>query len=308
MVRGTETLVDSQVGGRKLFGVGDAVYTWNDVVERARATGLWSELEQEARAGNAALRELAPSEEDVNAAARAFRYARGLLAGDELDAWLAARGLTQEAWEAYFRRSLARDARPQAEPEDEGDLTAETWVEGICSGKLEALARELAALVAVAPSASPEQLEGEFTAFRRAAATEAAIAREVESNRLQWLRVRYDAAAFDDPDVAGEVALCVRADGEPLADVAAQAGVESEERLDWLDEVDPELASRFFTAEAGDVVGPVPVGEQLVVAHVRAKTAPDEGDPDVRDRAAAALAERAVAREVNERVVWLEPL
>jgi len=308
MVRGTDTLVESHVGTRKLFSVGDAVYTWNDVVERARVTGLWAALEQDARAGNAALAKASPDEEDVEAAARAFRYERGLLSGDELDAWLDARGLTRETWEDYLRRSLAREELHAAEPGSDGDVTAEAWVEGICSGTLEALARELASLVAVAPSAAAEQLDEEFAAFCRAAATEAAIAREVESNRLQWLRVRYAAAAFADPDVAAEVALCVRTDGEPLAEVAAQAGAETEERLDWLDTVDPELASRFFTAEPDEVVGPVPVGEQLVVAHVRAKTAPDEGNPDVRDRAAAALAERAVSREVNERVAWLEPL
>lgn len=307
MVKGTDTLVDSQIGGKQLFSVGDAVYTWNDVVERARATGVWEALEQDVRGGIAALQEASPDEEDVDAAARAFRYARGLLAGDELDAWLDARGLTRESWDDYLRRSLARESASAEPPASPVDAPA-VWVEGMCSGTFDAIAHELASLAAVAPAVPPERLDAEFAAFCRAAATDAAIANEVESNRLHWIRVGYDAAVFADEDVASEVALCVRTDGEPLADVAARVGAELEEWTDWLDEVQPELASRFFAAEEGDLVGPLASGDGFLLAHVRTRTPPDAGDEDVRDRAAAAIAERAVTRCVTERVTWLEPL
>ncbi len=303
MVSGTDTLLDSQVGTKQLFSAGDAVYTWDDVVTRARVTGVWAALEEDARAGAAALRERAPGEEAVEAAARAFRYERGLLAGDELDAWLDARGLSREAWEDYLRRSLAREAAPGAAPDAAVD-GAVVWAEGICSGALDAIAHELASLAAVAPDAPPERLDEEFAAFCRAAATDAAIAKEIESNRLRWIRVRYDAAAFADEDVAAEAALCVRVDGDSLPAVAERIGAEVDERQDWLDEVEPELASRFFAADEGELVGPV----GCTLAYLQAKTPPDSADQDVRDRAAAALAERAVARCVNERVAWLEPL
>jgi hypothetical protein len=314
MVSRTDTVVDRRVGEKPLFKVGEVVYTWNDVVARARATGHWEALEDDVRAGLAAVRELdargeAPDEDDLEAAARAFRYGRGLLAGDELDAWLVSRGLTTRAWEAYLRRALALELSPEPEGIESvaaDEVAAGVWAEGICSGVLEGLAADLATLVAVAPDAPADARDDEYDAFCAAAATDAAISREIESNRLEWVRVRYDAVLFPDEDSAAEAALCVRSDGDPLADVAARIGLEVEERLDWMDEVDAELASRFLAAEAGNLVGPAPVEGGFVIAELHEKTPPNGDDEDVRARAADAVSFRAASREVNERVTWLE--
>jgi hypothetical protein len=313
----TDRSIDRQMGEKPLFRVGDAVFTWDDVVERARLSGEWSALEDEVRAGLAALDALerrgeSPDEDDVEEAARAFRYARGLLAGDELDAWLDAHGLTVETWKAYLCRSLASDLVD--EPERRADVPAaapeptDVWAEGVCSGSLEELARELAALVAVAPDAPPDERDDRYDTFCVAAATEAAIAREIESNRLEWLRVHYDAVVFADEDSAAEAALCVRADGDPLAAVAARVGAELEECLDWMDEVEPELRARFLAAEPGDLVGPVPTEEGFTLAALLEKMSPSVDDEDVRARAADALGFRAASRAVDDLVVWLEPL
>jgi hypothetical protein len=304
--------VDTSVGDKPLFRVGEAIYTWNHVVERARLRGAWAELEVEARAGLGALRDLdargeALDAEDLEDAARSFRYARGLLAGDELDAWLDSRGLDSAAWQSYLRRALARDLEPGAEPVGEVSA-AEVWVEGICSGTLDELAAELASLVAVAPEVSSDRLDDEYEAFCRAVATHAAIAREIDSNGLEWVRVSYAVVLFPDEDSASEAALCVRADGEALVEVVARAGVELEERFDWMDEVGPELATRFLVAEAGELVGPVETEQGFVVAEIREKTPPAVDDERVRARAAEAVSGRAAARQVDERVVWIEPL
>lgn len=282
------------------------MFTWDDAVERARATGEWEEIEAEVRAGLAALREAGePDDDDVEEAERAFRYRRGLLASDDLDAWLGARGLTTRAWEDYLRRAIARERAPRAEATGE-DVSAHVWAEGICSGVLEAAAHELASLVAVAPEVAPDERDDAYEAFWHAAATDAAIAREVESNRLEWVRVRYEALVLADEDAAGEAALCIRADGDSPADVAARIGVELEERDDWLDEVEPELAARFVAADTGAVVGPVATGEGFLVARLLAKTPPAGDDEAVRARAADALGVRAVTRATDERVTWLE--
>jgi|SRR5579859_170999 len=307
MVSPTDT-VDNPAGEKPLFRVGEAVYTWDDVVARARATGEWQTLEDEVLAGLAALRQVgAPDGDDVEDAARRFRYERGLLAGDELDAWLDARGLSEAAWKAYLRRVVARELAPDADVAA-AEGSADVWAEGVCSGALEAVARELASLVAIAPDVPPERRDEEYEAFWRAAATEAAIAKEIESNRLEWVRVRYDAVVLADEDAAAEAALCIRADGDAPADVARRIGVDVDERDDWLDEVEPELASRFIAADAGALVGPVPTGEGFLLALIRAKTPPTGDDEDVRARAADAVASRAVTRTIDERVTWLEPL
>jgi len=308
--------VNTKVAQKPLFRVEEAVFTWSDVVARARVSGQWEALEDDVRAGLAALAELdargeAPSDDDVEAAARGFRYARNLLAGDELDAWLDARGLTTAAWQGYLRRSLALDQEsepPGTENVPDDEVAGAMWPDGICSGYFEELAKELATLVAVAPAAPADGRQEAYDAFCRAAATEQAIAREVESNRLEWVRVHYRAVTFADEDSAAEAAMCVRADGDPLAHVAARIGLDVDERLDWMDEVEAELASRILAAEAGALVGPAPVDDGFVLAELQEKTPPTVDDEDVRTRAAETVADRAASREVNERVVWLEPL
>ncbi len=295
----------TSVGERPLFRVGDAVFTWDDVVARTRETDEWEELEESVRAGLAALGDAPPYEDDVEAAARAFRYARGLLAGDELDAWLEARGLTEDAWHGYLRRMLAREAVPGADGRGE-DPAPHVWAEGICSGLLEAAAHELASLVAVAPDVPPGRRDEEYEAFWNAAATDGAIAREVDANRLEWVRVRYDAVTVPDEDAAAEIAMCVRSDGDPLAGVAERVGAVLDECEDWLDEVEPELAACFVAADVGALVGPVAVETGFAVAQVHAKTPPAVDDEDVRERAAYALGARAVTRATDERVTWVE--
>jgi hypothetical protein len=299
-----------------LFAVDGDVYSWNDVVNLARLRGDWDALAEEARAGLAAIRELeqqgaAPEPGEVDAAQREFRYARGLLSGDELDAWLDRRGLTSAEWRAYFERQVALESVPDPASTSEIDQTeveACLWPEGICSGWLEQLATTLARKVAVAPGVSLDGLDDAFEAFCRDGATDDQIAREVDVNQLEWLRVVYDAVDFESEDAAREAALCIRDDGDSIADVASRAGESVERHEEWLEEVARELASQFLAARPGDLIGPVPLPDGFQLALLLEKAAALPEDEDVRARARAVLAERAAAREANERVVWIERL
>ena len=297
---------------RPLFAVGTDVYRWDDVVAFARVRGEWDALAEDVRTVLAALRELelrdeSPADAEVEAAGREFRYRHRLLAGDELAEWLDRRGVTHPEWRAYLERSLARDQLPGvAGPEN--DVGAYLWPEGICSGCLDELLQTLAGLVVVAPGTSLEALDDAFDTFSRGAATDESIAREIETNRLEWLRFDYETADFGDEDAAREGALCVRNDGDSLATVATRAGVALEQRLDWLEEAESELVSQFLAARPGDLVGPVVVEERFRLAVLRDKRPPLPDDESVRLRAAAAVVERAVARAVSDRVTWLEPL
>jgi hypothetical protein len=302
--------------GRPLFAVGGDVYRWHDVVRLAELHGDWDAIAGDARAGLEALGELerrgeALSAEEVDGARREFRYARGLLAAEELTAWLDQRGLARADLRGYLERLVARGRLPDpraAPGVEQSEIDACVWPEGICSGRLEELARTLARLAAVCPGTPLEALDGAFDAFRRTAAGEAEIAREIEANRLEWLRLVYEAADFASEDAALEAALCIRSDGDSLADVAARAGVAVERRDDWLEGMAPDLASGFLAARPGDLVGPVRAEERFRLAVLHEKTPPSTGDDDVRARAADAAIERAIARATNERVVWLEPL
>jgi hypothetical protein len=294
-----------------LFTVGGDVYGWADVVLLAKLRGEWSALAAQVRTGMAALAELEArgeelGEEEVEGAARAFRYDRDLLAADELAAWLDRHELTADDWTDYLCRALARTQLPEADgrvAEEEGEPAV--WAEGICSGRFEQLARELAQRAAVSPGSPVERLDATFADFCSTAVDSTAEAREVEANRLEWLRFEYEAVLADDEGAAHEAVLCLRADGEALEAVAERAGLELESGDCWLDELDPALGTRFLAATAGDIVGPVNVENGFLVAHVTSKTAPSLDDADVRARAREAALARAVARMVADRVVWL---
>src|SRR5262249_61911528 len=121
--------------------------TWADVVALARADGSWEELEASTRRGLAALRDAAatdrrPSQDEVTEAARRFRYAHDLLAGEELNAWLEQRQVTLAEWRAYVERDIVRGRTSTEEPVVEGEVgeavwAEAVWAEAVCSGFLE---------------------------------------------------------------------------------------------------------------------------------------------------------------------------
>ena len=80
----------------------------------AELRGELGALELQTRQGLACLRRLAAEAgavpaESLRAAATVFRYERSLLAAEELEAWLDARGLTASDWNGYLRRLLVRE-------------------------------------------------------------------------------------------------------------------------------------------------------------------------------------------------------
>jgi parvulin-like peptidyl-prolyl cis-trans isomerase-like protein len=279
-------------------------------VRLAKARGVWSELEAEVRAGQEALAELGargerPDDDDVEAAARRFRYERDLLAADELDGWLEQHRITEDEWEGYLRRAAAREQLPEATGETRHEVSeGEIWCEGVCSRRLAELADDLARLAAVSPGIAVEQLDAAFANFGAAAVDAPSVAREVELNRLEWLRFTYEGLAADDEGAALEAALCIRADGEPIEAVAERASLQVLEDECWLEELDPALATSFLAAATGDVVGPISVEDGFVVVRVTSKTAPSLEDADVHARAREGALERVVERLVADRVVW----
>jgi len=295
--------------GSALFSVGDDVYRWDDVVRLARVRGDWDAITREVEQGLGALDELGePDPDEVQALAREFRYTRGLLAADELTQWLERRRLTNADWHGYLERSLAREAFPDAAGRTAPDDAA-LWAEGICSGRLEELARTLARLVAVSPHAPFEELERALEAFSdEAAADEGALAREIELNRLEWLRVTFAELELPNEDAAREAAMLVSTDHFAFEDVAVQAGVGLVEREEWLADLDGEVGTRLLGARPGDLVGPTPRADAFVLMLVRAKIAPVIEEPAVREKAAESVVRRAVARRTDEQVRWLEHL
>lgn len=289
---------------RRVFSVGTRSVTWGDIAAYAELIGVWDEIAEQAALRACASPNAGVDADAVDRAATAFRHERGLLAADDLQAWLERRGLTVDGWLAYVQRSLAgtSSAAPVAVS------TEEIWAEAMCSGRLDELAEELADRLAIAPDTPLDQLNAAYETFAEGVASPDIVDREIASARVDWIRVHYLSAIFDDPAAAAEAALAVRADGVRLAEVSALAGIDVDDVDAWLEDEEPALASLLVGAREGELIGPVAVTDGLLIAEIVEKLPVDPADPAVRSRATDAVVERAVRREADARVVWHEPL
>jgi hypothetical protein len=223
------------------------------------------------------------------------------------------------------------------------EVNRSAHVVGACSGHLERFARRLAGRVAAARSVAEREtradagaerflaahtgepdllglteeaakekaealgrVEALFAAFRDQACDEAAVGRQIAVRHTDWIRIEGDCLEFPAAEAAREAALCVRDDGEELADVAERSHSPLRHLRFYLEEVGLALAGPFLSASPGQLVGPLDFGGEYRLYRVRDKVLPTAADPEVREKAEALLLGRAVDREVAGRVRWVQ--
>ena len=142
--------------GQAVFTVGGQVYFWEDVALAGLASGEWAVLERDLRHGLACVararaEHVLPGNEELRAAAAAFRYERDLISAEEASGWLARWKVQPEDWMDYLRRALFRsrwceDLATIADrfPPADKVVDAARHAEAVCSGTLARLARGLA--------------------------------------------------------------------------------------------------------------------------------------------------------------------
>lgn len=308
-----------EVLGRAVFSVEGRTFTWRDVVVAARIWSDWTDAEQRARETIALRGEFggAAAADEVAEAQDRFRYDRNLLAADELEAWLGNWGISVQEWleqvEGAVHRGRGSQAPAEAGTPDPAELEAATWAEAVCSGELERLARKLAARCAVFEGTPPAELteaalsrmDEVHRSFCEAAATEGALERRLADEQLELTRIDGRYLAHRDEDVVREAALGVREEGRGLEDMAklAEARFEPAARF-YLADLDPEVKTRVLATSPGELCGPFPSGEEYWLLEVGARTPPSLDDPELRDRVAADLVERAVEKEILGSVRW----
>jgi hypothetical protein len=350
------------LAGQVIFTADGTSYDGADIVLAARAWGDWRQLEDEVRQGFACARHAratrrSPARREAEAAADAFRAARGLFAAAETEAWLQRCGLSAESWMRYVRRDLLRRqaAGALAElvsryPVSQERVDRHVLVEGVCSGHLLRFAEKLAgraaahervrqealpaggaappaeeppaaaqgpapdagacALLGLSPDDCRQRLEAlsrveeSFRRFREQVLTPRAVGQQIVARHADWARVEVCAASFPDEGAAQEAALCVREDGEDLAEVAPRAGAEARAERFYLEEIEPDLRGPFLSARPGDLLGPLRWGGEYRLVRVLAKVLPSEADPELRRRAEQLLLQAALDREVANRVRW----
>ena len=314
---------------RPVFTVGTETFSWLDVVAAARLRGDWRELEREAAEGLACLRQLTASgqefgERDMSEAETRFRSPLKLFSADQTLAWLERWQVTVAAWRDYLRRASLRerwagelDEIAGRFPVPPNEIGVIAWAEAVCSGFLERSAQRLAGDAALAVEAGEavngdrEQVFGRIDAAaadtRVAATTEGDLAREVERRGLEWLRIEGTSVELPTEGMAREAALLVRDDGRPLAEVAAECGVQARPLRVYVGEVDADLAPALLGANVGDLIGPEVQDDSFALLLVEAKVRPDAADPEVREKAEELLVARLTERAIATNVRWHEP-
>ncbi len=311
------------LAGRSLFTVAGRTYAWEDVLLAAELRGELGELERQTRQGLACLRRLASEPEGLpaetlGAAATVFRYEHNLLAAEELEAWLDARGLSTVDWNGYLRRLILRerwrDELERIESEfavGDDEVEAALTAEAICGGYLRRAAERLAEDAALAATDDAGRGSGDLAAIareadavRERAPSRPEVEHEIAAHGLDWIRIEAETLELADAEAAREAALCVRVDGRTLADVADECGLPANALALYLADADPELRTALVSASPGELVGPIERGPGHTLLQLRSKTEPSADDPELGRRAAAVLAARAVERELRDRVVW----
>ena len=292
--------VPDAVGERPVFSAGERTYAWLDVVRAAEARGDVGAVEQDLSAGVAALDGIELDASDVEAAGVEFRRGLGLLAAEEMEAWLSHWEITARDWLGFLRRRLARELAPDAA---DGEPGAALWSEAVCSGALGSWAWELAGRAAAGGEHGDP---GAYDELMRRTNTPEARAKVLESKQMDWLRVDCDLLELPVEGMAREAALCVREDGLSLDDVAGRAGVQVAERAFLLMDAPTELADPLLSARPGDLVGPVSSGDAFLVALVRAKRAPALDDPAIGELLDVEVPRRAIDSEVKKWIRWHE--
>lgn len=342
---------------KTFFTVGESPYSWADVVLYAVLRGEWEQVTERGRAVWAALaREEAGDEslvqdEEVEAETDRFRYSKDLVSVEDTEKWLGGWALDIDTWLTWVRGDILR-RRFEAEGEttaalaaafegDEEDLEAFVWAEGVLSGVLGRLARELAGRAAAClkleesgdlrvedgPVELPVEdvegllpgfpaddtlrrlqalarLEKGFLGFREAVITPEAVAARVRARQGDWMKVTCRILRLPTEDVAREALLSIQEDGDEMEDVAAGAGGELEEGTFYLEELEPALSSNLLAAKAGELLGPLRTKEGFAVVTLLEKRIAAQDDPEVRERAEESLFDGMVDRECDNRVIW----
>src|SRR5207247_2310592 len=103
---------------------------------------------------------------------------------------------------------------------------------------------------------SLDLFEESFQRFTRQVLTEEAVRRQIQARYTDWIRFTYSWVGFLDEAMAREALLCVREDGEGLAEVAARARATLYRGQLCLEQLTPSLHDPFLGAREGELLGP----------------------------------------------------
>jgi len=179
-------------------------------------------------------------------------------------------------------------------------------------GMLETFARNIEDCVetCVAPDTVGERLkalarmEASYRDFCTAQCTPDAVRKEIQSHNIEWIHIDCLCLSTADVQTAREAALCVREDGEGIADVAARMRCRVQEDHFYLDQLEHPLYGPFLCARKGELIGPIYVDGNHSLFLIQTKRMPSEDDPSLRQRAHSAILDHIFDSEIRRMVHW----
>src|SRR5262249_23158332 len=148
--------------------------------------------------------------------------------------------------------------------------------------------------------------EQTFRRRSRAMLTDSAIRSQIETHRLDWIRIEVRDLGFSNEAAAQETALCLPETRAPAESVAAPAHAEVRDGHYYLDDADPEARPLLLSARPNELVGPLQFPDGFHLLYVCGKTMPTEENPEIRRRAEESLISRVSEHEAQSRVRWHE--
>jgi hypothetical protein len=313
-----------------LFTIENREFGWDEIVVAAQVWGEWQVLFESVRHSLACLRLAAqigqlPSTVETREAAKAFRYERNLISGDETQIWLQRWEMSVEEWMQCLRGLLLRtrwasrvNEIKAANPIPDADVAKVIKKYAVCTGKVDDWVYKLAGRAALAAKSSGlisaalsprdviDRIEREFERQRNQTISAKLIETKIFDRRLDWIHYECRYLWLADERVAREAAWCVSEDGLTLDEAAKAAHGEVRQWNFYADEIEPSVRPYFVAARKGDLLGPLRFASGYPLFSVLQKRMPAASDPEILSRAEEAIVANLTAQAINERVRWVE--
>ena len=151
------------------------------------------------------------------------------------------------------------------------------------------------------------ELEGVFLKQREELLSAGSRERMLHTLRMPLMRFNLELIEVDSRDAAHEVFECVSADGEPMEEVASDAGYPYRCSHVFYEDLPEDLQPRLLSAKPGEILDPIECDGHFELCRLVEKTELDLADVEVRQRVEARIVERHLTELVARFVRWILP-
>jgi hypothetical protein len=151
-------------------------------------------------------------------------------------------------------------------------------------------------------------LEAAYQRSRSTLVTEELCRTELRSVRLQYIRIDLELIELESRDAASEALMCVRKDGQSLAEVAREGSYPHQRVTALLEDLLPDIHERVLCAAPGETLEPLPHGDGFQVCLIHGKSEPSLDDSEIRRRIEDRLLGQAFADLCARFIRWELPL